>query len=101
MSNSSDCVSFVRDEFRCRSTAKTGYTVCPTVESNSADFWHSDFISRKEAKARVSEPTRAVATNITQGGLPVVRIDRDLILNRLPCVIQDLQSNLQTNQFFN
>ena len=47
---------------------------------------HSDLPKRK-TKKNVSDATTAVATNITQGGLPVVRIkltNRDLGLNVLP-----------------
>ena len=46
---------------------------------------HSD-PAKKETTASVSDATTAVATNITQGGLPVVRIkltNRDLSLNML------------------
>ena len=48
-------------------------------------FLHSDPI-KKETTASVSDDTTAVATNITQGGLPVVRIkltNGDLSLNVL------------------
>ena len=46
---------------------------------------HSD-LPKKETTKNVSDATTAVATNITQGGLPVVRIkltNRDLNLNVL------------------
>ena len=46
---------------------------------------HSE-LPKKESKKNVSDATTAVATNITQGGLPVVRIkltNRDLSLNVL------------------
>ena len=48
-------------------------------------FLHSD-LPKKENTKNVSDATTAVATNITQGGLPVVRIkltNRDLSLNVL------------------
>ena len=56
----------------------------PTAERDNT-FLHSD-PAKKETIASVSDATTAVATNITQGGLPVVRIkltNRDLSLNVL------------------
>ena len=56
----------------------------PNCERRHNKLWHSDF--SKEAKTGASDATTAVATNITHGGLPVVRIkltNRDLSLNVL------------------
>ena len=60
---------------------------------------HSE-LPKKETTKIVSDATTAVATNITQGGHPVVRIkltNRDLSLIVLACVIRDPQSHLWTN----
>ena len=57
----------------------------PAVEERHNRLLHSD-LPKKETTKNVSDATPAVATNITQGGLPVVRIKltkRDLSLNVL------------------
>ena len=59
-------------------------TTCrvPNCGNRHNRFLHSD-PGKKEITASVSDATTAVATNITQGGLPVVRIkltNRDLSL---------------------
>ena len=57
----------------------------PNCGKRHNQFLHSDSV-RKETIASVSDATTAVATNITKGGLPVVRIkltNRDLSRNLL------------------
>ena len=57
----------------------------PSCGTQHNRLLHSD-LPKKETKKNVSDATTAVATNITQGGLPVVRIkltNRDLSLNVL------------------
>ena len=57
----------------------------PSFGRRQNRFLHSD-LTKKETTKNVSDATTAVATNITQGGLPVVQIkltNRDLSLNVL------------------
>ena len=71
MFKSSECVSIVWDPLTCGRTAKAVHAVYPTAVRDTAS---------------VSEATTAVATNITQGGLPVVRVkltNREMSLNVL------------------
>ena len=79
MSRSSDCVSIVSKE--CKSWTCS----VPSCGRRHNRLLHSD-LPKKETTKNVSDATTAVATNITQGGLPVVRIkltNRDLSLNVL------------------
>ena len=57
----------------------------PSCRERHNRLFHND-LPKKESTKNVSDATKAVATNITQGGLPVVRIkltNRDLGLNVL------------------
>ena len=79
-SRSSDCVSIVWDQVTCQKTAKAGHVVYLPVQHNI--LLHSNLPKKETTK----NATTAVATNITQRGLPVVRIkltNRDLSLNVL------------------
>ena len=76
-----NCLKPVHMSKDCRSMTCSG----PSCGRQHNRLLHSDF-SKKESTKNVSDASTAVATNITQGGLPVVRIkliNRDLSLNVL------------------
>ena len=86
MCRSSDCVSIAWDLALGQRIAKKEPTVCPIAEDDKTTLLHSNF-SKKEATICASDATTSVATMITQGGLPVVRIktvNDDLSLSQLP-----------------
>ena len=64
---------------------KSRTCIVPSCGRRHNRFLHSDLL-KKDTTKNVSDATTAVATNISQGGLPVVRIkliNRDLSLNVL------------------
>ena len=73
MCRSSDCVSIAREPgHRSRNCKSRAFSV-PNCGRRTKKLLHSDF-PRKDATTSAPDATTAVATMITQGGLPVVPI---------------------------
>ena len=66
------CFNCLRPVHRSKDCKNRTFSV-PNCGRQHNELLHSDF-SKKEATTVASDATTAVATNITQGGLPVVRI---------------------------
>ena len=78
------CFHFLRPDHMLKDCKSRKCSV-PSCRRRRNRLLHSD-LQRKKTTKKVSDATTAVATNITQGGLPVVRIkltNRDLSLNVL------------------